>query len=318
MNKFCPKCGISISKGVFCNDCDPVTLEFKPINIKLCPSGKYFFKGKWSFFDDLRKVSELVVSKSLKKKVRVLKGLDEYDDIIGKTGMKKDFDVVVLVDDNEFVIPVSVEITSSPGFSKVGSNYFEGILQLRNADKSVKIFVNNLIDSMSEVYVNKIIDKKDSVDYYFVSKKFLGRVAEKIVEEYGAFMDSNAQLFTQDKISSKELFRVNVVVHIPPFKKFDVVVFIDDLIFINNLGKFNRCINLRTGKKFSLKYNPVDFHKYEILKKQKTSVISTHPVSVLSKNSYEVVEVLNPLNIVVGKDDSVFLVEHEGVAYLVK
>lgn len=318
MNKFCPKCGKSVKTGIFCRECNPQTLDYKPINMKICPTKKYFFKGKWTSYEDIDEVTKTVIEKSLKKNTELIEGLSAYPDLDKKTGMKKDYNVIISVEGEEYVIPINVETTSSPGFSKVGSTYFEGILQLRNADREVKKYVNNLIDSASEVYVNKVVDKKDSTDYYFVKKKFLSRIGDKIIEEYGGYMDMNAQLFTQDKQTSKELFRLNVLVQIPPFRKRDVVNKKDELFYVTTTGKHSKCIDLKTGKKFAMKYDPEEVHEYKIVKKQKTTIINTHPLSALSKETYEMVELQNPLSLEIKKNEEVQIAEWEGVAYIVK
>ena len=318
MKKFCPKCGKSVNKGVFCSDCTPLTLEFKPVKVKLCPTKKYFFRGKWKKFDDLKRVTEDIVKKTLNKKVRIIEGLEQYVDLLEKTGIKKDFDILIHVDDGEFSIPVSVEVTTSPGFSKVGSSYFEGILQLRNADLDVKNFVNSLIKKTEDLYVNKVVEKQDSVDFYFVKKKFIGRIADKLAFEYGAFVDHNAQLFSQDKQTSKELFRLNVAVHIPPFRRWDVILKNGDLILVTSTSKGISGKDLFNDKNVSFKYHPDDAHEYSSLSKQKTKIISTRPLVALSTESYQGVELENPNNLSVKKDQNVVIVEHNGRAFLIK
>lgn len=318
MNKFCPKCGEKISKGTFCEACNPSTLEFKPIKVKLCPSKKYFFRGKWTDFEDLRKVTNTVVKKTIKKDVKLVEGLEVYPDLLQKTGMKKDYEAIINVDESKYTIPISVEVTSSPGFSKVGTDYFEGILQVRNMNEETKKFVNIILRTTKELYVNKTVEKESSVDYYFVKKKFIGRVAEKIVDEYGAKADFNAQLFTQDKQTSKELYRLNVAVHIPPFRKGDVILKKDDLILITSTGKNNTGLDLKNCKNVSFKYEPEEMHEYEVIEPQKTKIINTHPLTALSKISYEAIELENPKKISAKMDQNVLIVEHEGRAFLIK
>lgn len=318
MKKFCPKCGKTISKGTFCEACNPETLEFKPIKIKLCPTNKYFFRGKWTKFEDLKKVTKTVIKKTLNKNIEVVEGLESYHDLLQKTGMKKDYEVIIIISDNKYTIPISVEVTTSPSFSKVGTDYFEGILQVRNMTKDAKAFVNELIKNTEGLYVNKVVEKEESADYYFVKKKYIGRIAEKIVNEYGAKADFNAQLFTQDKQTSKELYRLNVAVHIPPFRKGDVLLIKEDLILVTSTGKKNTGLELKKKKNLAFKYDPEQNHEYKIIPQQKTKIINTHPATVLSKESYEAIEVENPKKISVEIDQNVTIVEHKGSAFLIK
>ncbi len=317
MKKFCPKCGADIAAGTFCSTCNPSTLDFKQIKLKLCPSGKYFFKGKWKSFNSLSEVTKKVLEKSLSKKVVLVEGLEVYDDLLNKTGLKKDFPVVIIVDDEQYELPLSVEVTSSPEYSKVGTDYFEGILQVRNVDLEKKRRVFSLVEKEG-AYVNKVIEGNKSVDFYFVKKKFIGRVAEKIVDEFGGVADYNAQLFSQDKQSSKELFRLNVAVHIPDFSKGDVVFFKDSLILIKSLGKQISGFDFLSNKNISFKYDPSINHEFVIVEKQKTKIMTTHPLTALSTKSYELVDLENPLDINVKKDQNVSIVEYNGFAYLIK
>lgn len=316
MNKFCPKCGKSVKRGIFCKECNPVVINFKPINIKLCPSGKYFFRGKWTPYLDLFELTEKLLSKNLKEKFILIEGLEKYPDILGKTGLKKDFDVLVSVNEAEFVVPITVEITSSPALAKVGSTYFEGILQVRNLNNESKKIVKQILKEFEEAYVNKVVEKKSSVDFYFVKKKFLTRVAEKIVNELGGFMDSNAQLFSRDNLTSKDMFRLNVVVHLPPFKKNDVVKKDGCLLLITGLGKYINSFDLEKGKKNSFKYDPSDKHEFVFVEIQKSKIINDVLLNVLN-SSYELVNLKNPLNLAVKKNDLVSFVEHNGNYFLI-
>ena len=318
MKKFCPKCGETITKGTFCEECDPEVLEFKPIKVKLCPSKKYFFRGKWTKFNDLKKVTKTSIEKTLNKKIKVKEGLESYPDLLNKTGIKKEYPVIIEIKNKEYEIPINVEVTTSPGYNKVGTDYFEGILQLRNADTNIKKFTNKIIDNMKDTYVNKVTEKENSADYYFVKKKMIGRVAERISEEYGAYVDYNAQLFTQDKQTSKELFRLNVAVHIPPFKEGDVIEKKEEILLIKNTGKNNSALELEKNKKKIIKYKPEEKHEYKQIKKQKTKIINTHPLTALSNETYEVVELENPLNLKPEKNQNATITEWKGRAYLIK
>ncbi len=318
MNKFCPKCGTPIEKGIFCKACDPQTLEFKPIKIKLCPSKKYFLKGRWTKFDEIRDVTKVAIKKTIDKKIKLIQGLEAYPDILKKTGLKKNYDIIIEFEGEEYIIPISVEITTSPSFCKVGTTYFEGILQLRDANDEIKTFVKDELDA-NEIYVNKIDEKKDGADYYFIKKRFITRVADKLITKYGGFMDANAQLFTQDSQTSKELYRLNVVVYISPFKKGDAILKQDELMLITSVGKHNTCLDLIRGKNISFKYNPNEKHEYKQVEKQKAQAINTYPqITVLSNNTYEVIELKNPKKLDVEKNQTITFIEYEGTGYLIE
>ncbi|MFP4567939.1 MAG: NMD3-related protein [Candidatus Woesearchaeota archaeon] len=318
MHRFCPKCGETIERGTFCEECNPKQLEFKQIKMKLCPTHKYFHKGTWAPFDDIKLTTKTVIEKTLKKKIKLIQGLEEYPDLLLKTGIKKEFDTIVEIEGERYTLPVLVEVTTSPSFAKVGTSYFEGILQLRDATKEIKDYIIDELDS-NEIYVNKVDDKGDSVDYYFVKKRYITRIAEKLITKYGGYMDANAQLFTQDSQTSKELYRLNVVVYIPPFTRGDVIIKKDELILITSIGKTITGHEYKSGKNINFKYNPKEKHEYKQAEKQKTKIITVHPeIQALSNKTYEVITIENPKQIHTEKNQTITIVEHEGRAYLVK
>ena len=319
MKKFCPKCGKTITKGTFCEECNPEVLEFKPIKIKLCPSYKYSYKGKWTTFKNLKEVTEKVVKEGINKKIKVITGLEQYEDILQKTGIKKDYEITIARKNEEYKIPLHIEVTTSPSYAKVGTSYFEGILQLRAATSEIKEKTKQIIDAMKDVYINKVNEKGDEVDLYFVKKRYISRVADKLVQEFGAYSEQNAQLFTQDSQTSKELHRLNVVVHAPPFTRGDVIEYKDNLLLITGLGKHNTTINLESGKKDTIKYDPKQKHEYHQIKKNKTKIITTHPCAqAISTENYELINLENPLQLKLEKNKNVTIIEHKGRAYIIK
>ncbi len=301
MDKFCPKCGKKVKKGVFCASCEEKTLEYKPVKIKLCPSKRYFHKGQWRGFRDLRSLSEKLLRQSVKEETVVLTaGLEEYKDLLDKPGLKKEIPLAVAYEDREFLLPVEVEVTYSPGISKVGSTYYEGVLQLRNATTESKDYVKKFVlrRSKKDVLVNKVVDKKSSVDYYFTAKKKMRPLALKLVRNFGGYISENPQLFSKDKQTSKDIFRQNVLVELPPFREGDVVVVDERPVLVKKTEKIITGVNLETGKKTTFSYSAGNAESFKVLGKEKTSVVQVEPgLSVLRPDTYQPVKALNPLKI---------------------
>jgi NMD protein affecting ribosome stability and mRNA decay len=316
MSKFCPKCGKTILKGNFCNECNPETIDYKSISIKLSPSGKVFVQGKWTNFNNLRTLSESLVKKFIKQKVILEKGLEVYDDLLEKNGIKKECEMEIEYNDKLFKVPVSVEVTLSPDVSKVGSTYFEGILQLRNGRQDVKEYIVSYCKKNS-VFVNKLVDKGAEVDYYFVKKHQMQPLALKLMRNFGAEIESNARLFSRNRLTSKDIFRLNVLVTIPKFTVGDVVEIDDYPFYIKETGKIITGINLILAKKATFRNEEAD--KVKVIPKMKTKITIVHPApQVLDPENYESLEIRNPLNIAVKPEQNVVVVKHKGKAYLIK
>jgi NMD protein affecting ribosome stability and mRNA decay len=316
MKKFCPKCGKTILKGSFCNDCNPETIDFKQISIKLSPSGKAFIQGKWTKFNNLRTLSEGIIKKFVKQKVSLEKGLETYDGLLDKNGLKNEVYLEVVYNDKLFRIPVNVEVTLSPDVSKVGSTYFEGVFQLRNARDDVKEYIVNYCKK-NNVFVNKLVDKGKEVDYYFVKKNQMQPLALKLMRNFGAAIESNARLFSRNRQTSRDIYRLNVLATIPAFATGDVVEYKGFPVLIKETGKIITGINLALGKKVTFRNE--EANSVIVLPKLKSKITITHPrVEILDPETYESLAAENPLSISTKQDQNVVIVKNKGKAYLIK
>ena len=316
MSKFCPKCGKTIEKGRFCLECNPETIEHKHIKIKLCPSKSVFIQGKWSEFEDLRQLSERLLTKFVKQSVKLIRGLEFYENLLEKSGMKKKLEMIVDFQDQEYMIPVEVEITYSPKYAKLGSTYFEGILQLRNTRPDVREYIQKYM-LKNNVMLNREIHKPKESDYYFINKRKMHPLAQKIIRNFGGEVDANAQLFSYNNQTSKDIFRVNVLVMIPDFQERDVIEYQDKTLLITGFGKIITTLNLETNKKFTFQFKFKE--KYVLLTKMKTTITKVRPeLEVLHPKTYQSVICKNPLNIEVSAERNVVIVENKKHVFLTK
>ncbi len=319
MEKFCPKCGKPVKKGVFCENCEEKTLEYKQIKIRLCPSKRYFHKGQWKGFRDLRSLSEKLLRQNVEQKTELVTGLEAYSDLLEKPGLKKEIPIVLLYEGREFVLPVETEVTYSPGVSKVGSAYYEGILQLRNASAESREYAKKFLLSKSkkQVLVNKVVDKNSSVDYYFTDKKKMRPLALKLVRNFGGYISENPQLFSKDKQTSKDIYRQNILVELPPFGEGDVIVMGETLILVKKAEKIITGINLETGKKTTFSYTPANSDSFNVVSQEKTTVSQTRPeLYVLRPDTYQPVKAGNPLGLSLVPGQKIKLVSREQKYYV--
>ena len=319
--KFCPKCGKGIASGTFCMECAGTAFMYKPVRIKICPSGKYFFKGKWTHYDDLRKVSEKLVKEAVRGKAHLVEGLESFPDLVGGIGSDQKVDIIVESGGQEFKIPVQVDIELSPGVRKFGGSYFEGVLQLRNATKESKDYVKRYIarNSSRDVFVNKVVETENSADYYFVHKRNMMPLALKLMRNFGGYIDANPKLFSYDHTTSRDLYRLNLLVVFANFTIGDVVVFNEMPLYILGLGKIINSLNLSTGNRFTFSFEHRNQDSFKVLERKKTTVSLVKPsLEVIHPTTYQSVSALNPLGISVSQGKKVTIVEHEQKYYLVK
>ncbi len=198
-----------------------------------------------------------------------------------KWGKNKDFD------------EQSIEKTVCPKCSKQGSKYFEGILQARNIDKEIKEFIESQVIKQHNkgVFITKKVNQKNGIDYYLSSKKFLASISKKLIASFGGIIKSNAKLFSRNKQTSKDIFRVNVLYQAPEFKKHDIIKINNHLLKITNISKKISGIDLKTGKKASFIYkksNPIKLEKHKTI----VSKIKPH-IEVLDPITYQSTKVEN-------------------------
>ncbi|MFC1768251.1 NMD3-related protein [Nanoarchaeota archaeon] len=130
------------------------------------------------------------------------------------------------------------------------SNYFEGILQLRNPNKEVINYINNKANDQ----ISKIKDVKGGIDFYFISQKVLKAFGPKLQRRFGGEVITSAKIHTRDRMSGKELYRVNLLFRIPFFKVGDIIEIKGNLYKVSQIGKNVSAKDLDTGKKSTFRY----------------------------------------------------------------
>jgi len=298
--KFCPNCGKPVDKGVFCNSCKKVDFEFKDINVKICNNCKsYFQKNKWMHFKDLNEAISHVASDNIKSEVKinsldenVLERLSSF-----KEGVKRDITLEISHKGELFDIPAKIEFTLCTKCSKSGTQYFESVLQLRNASDEIARFVRQDISKQKskgihlnkEVRLDKYSDK--DVDFYLTKKNYAKVLAEKVKKNFGGKIKSNAQLYSIDWETSKNQYRLNVLLELPNYSKDDVIKLGNDLFKIVSLGDKIHVENLKTRAKTSIPHK----ESYDILKPVMFQIIKKYPeFEVLDPNTYYQARLMNP------------------------
>ncbi|MBI4440513.1 hypothetical protein HY638_06070 [Candidatus Woesearchaeota archaeon] len=135
------------------------------------------------------------------------------------------------------------------------SQYFEGILQLRNPSKEILAYVNKVEDHLQKPMVSQIKKVKNGFDIYYASQSYLQAFGRKLQQKFGGEIKISARIHTRDKFTSKDVYRVNVLLRMPFYKVGDIVEVKDELYRVNLLGRKVFAQNLNTGKKVTFRYN---------------------------------------------------------------
>jgi NMD protein affecting ribosome stability and mRNA decay len=254
-HKFCPKCGSPILKGTFCRDCDTPDFKFKDIHFTICNScRKYLHKSKWAKYSSIDMMIKDVAKDFIHAKVSI-SHLSEYDNekiLLHKAGIKTEISLEIKHKGNIYDIPAKLEVTLCPLCSKKGTKYFEGIIQLRNASPEALFFVKNDLHKMRKkgIYLNKEVhyNEKDS-DLYVTDQSYARTIAEKTRRHFGGTVKKNAQLFSKDWQTAKDIFRLNILLELPVYSKGDVIKKDNALYKVVSMDSKVHVMNMKTGKK---------------------------------------------------------------------
>ncbi|HIH54704.1 hypothetical protein J4399_02830 [Candidatus Woesearchaeota archaeon] len=299
-HKFCPKCGKTITKGIFCKNCSEPDFKFKDINIKICNScNSYYHRNKWVKFRDINTVIKKVCADSIKAKVKIKKlSRIIHNKVSGhKAGIQTDLILEIIHKKVDYDIPSRLEVTLCNKCSLKYGQFFDSILQLRNCNDEILNFTRNEVKKHNKkgVFINKEVqlDKysiKD-IDLYLTNQSYAKTLADKIKKNFGGIIKKNAQHFSLNKQTTKVLYRLNILLTLPNYNKNDVIKHDNQLYKIISVGDRIKVENLKTKHKTSLMHN----ESYDILKPVIFQVIKRYPeYEVLDPTTYYQARLMNP------------------------
>ena len=132
------------------------------------------------------------------------------------------------------------------------SNYFQGILQLRDVNNEILSFVHNQIEKRSDIAVTKTVTFPNGIDLYITSQKFIRILGKKLKDRFGGELKISSKLHTRSK-QGKDLYRVNVLFKLSKYKKGDIVFVRGDKLRLISIGKKIFARNSETGKKVTIR-----------------------------------------------------------------
>jgi NMD protein affecting ribosome stability and mRNA decay len=303
MARFCPKCGKSIDKGTFCLDCKPHVLDYKESNMKVCcVCGRIFTHGSWKKTNNINVSIIKDIKSKIKQKDIEVKLIDKVPEL--KPGIQETLMAEVTEEGVVHEVPFNIEITYCTICAKLGTQYFEGVLQIRNSNKEKDKVINSELarEAKRGNAVNKTVNHPKGVDLYMTHRRSLPKLAQRIVEKLGGLYTLNAKLFSHNHQTGKEIYRLNVLLELPEFDVGNVFYAKKKYLLVESLRKNISCKNLLTGKKVMFTYKNYkkamdkDNESYKKFEVKQTSIIRLHPhQEVLHPENYQPVKVLNPL-----------------------
>ncbi len=134
------------------------------------------------------------------------------------------------------------------------NQYFEGILQLRSPSQEVIDYVENKIEKDGRCFVAKIKEVKNGYDFYLSSQKYLRSLGKALSENFPGVWKESRQLFTRNHLTSKDVFRVNVLFKFVDIKRGQVITIRGDEYEVISAQKKLILKDKKTGKKKTISY----------------------------------------------------------------
>lgn len=135
------------------------------------------------------------------------------------------------------------------------ASYFEGILQLRDTSNEVLNYVKHLVGQKPDVHIAKIQKLKTGLDIYISSQRFLRTLGLALQKKFGGELVVSRRLHTTHHLTSRFLYRVNVLFRQHHCKKGDIITVRGKKYEVINCGKKIFCRDIKTNQKVQLNYN---------------------------------------------------------------
>lgn len=294
--RFCPKCGVTIKSGTLCPDCAHEDISYEAPLVQVSEFNRTWHKGSWHHFDNLDDV--------LVKRVREVIGSDVDVDIEPfefdpKPKAKTVVNATVYLDTEEVItLPVKLSYRQCDYGQKEKTNYFEGVMQVQNPHEEVLQYIEQEMKRVASkgVFITKTVDTKTGVDLYMTHKTQMRLLGQKLVNKFGGELVLNPQLFSHNHMTSKDIYRLNVLVKLAPFKVGEIISFDrssargkvlkKEFLKVTRVGRLIQGVDLETGKTdaFELKYA----NEINTIPQKETTVVANVPdLLVLDPDTFQ-------------------------------
>ncbi|MBU0461190.1 MAG: 60S ribosomal export protein NMD3, partial [Nanoarchaeota archaeon] len=199
-----------------CEECSQkeLELEFKDIVVSICVHcGKFLCSNVWKPAADIEAAVISIAKQKIKNPKRIEYTLEPLvAGIEPKPGVKKDIEIKVIIGADEFAIPAKIEFTYCTKCGKLGTQYYEGVLQIRDVDKQLIDLVERRIAKAADdgIFLAKKEKSGTGFDYYLTDKRFIRKLGQELKRQFKGELKESAQLFSRDHQTSKNIYRLNV------------------------------------------------------------------------------------------------------------
>ncbi|MFA6888144.1 MAG: NMD3-related protein [Candidatus Woesearchaeota archaeon] len=200
----------------------------------------------------------------------------------------------------EFEFPVRIKKIVCDRCGKLKTEYFEGILQLRGENKNVlekaDVFIMDdaRIAEKKNVFITKREEVTNGFDYYYTKQQYLPGIMNKLATVFGATTKTHAELYSKNRQTSKEIYRVNASVRLPKYQKGSVIVYKEKVLQIIRIGKHLTAFDLKVRKNVNIEDTE---NITEIIDEfKKVHIAKKYPhLEIIHPETFQSVAVENPI-----------------------
>lgn len=319
MKRFCPKCGVTIKEGTFCEKCNTKELKYEAPIIQISEYNRTWDKGKWHPFGDLEDLIRKRVKEKLKIKSEISIEIEPFE-FECKKKEKQEVFCNIEIGEDKYKVSVILAYRQCDVGEKTKTSYFEGVLQARNVKEEFFKYINEEMKKVAKkgIFISKTEDVgENGIDLYITNKNYIKLLAQNLHSRFGAKIKTNSQLFSHNHLTSKDIFRVNCFVEFPKFNVGSIIQFtyesskrkkpIEYFILVKKLGKMIIGNDLLTSKTVSFESKFIN--EEIILEEHKSRVISVSDgIKVIHPKSFQEEKIINSLAKDVEIDDEVLVV----------
>ncbi|MEM4263906.1 MAG: NMD3-related protein [Candidatus Woesearchaeota archaeon] len=141
---------------------------------------------------------------------------------------------------------------------KKHSQYFEGILQLREPTEEVLDFIDKEFARNPDVWIAKEVRMPKGIDLYVSSQRFLRALGKKLNDHFFGILKFSRKIHTKHQLTSKSLYRVYVYFRPLKLKRGQTLTIEGEQFEVLSFERQVSLKNIRTGRKERMKVEEIE------------------------------------------------------------
>ena len=202
------------------------------------------------------------------------------------------------------VVPVKISRGTCTRCGRIAGDYYAGTVQVRatdrtptttETDRAIEI-ANRVVAEMEETgdrnaFITEVSEIDEGVDLRVSTNKIGGKIARRIVDEFGGSFDTAETLVTEDE-DGNEVYRVAFAVRLPRFTPGDVVDPEDDEgpVLVSSVSGNLKGRRLTTGERYEAPFDDADAAEARRL----GTVTDARETTLVAVEDERAVQVLDP------------------------